>query len=238
MPNFHNQRVFGRVVKISFTAFIILVNAVLLWRVFFSANIPNGLRALDVNEHSLAAYEQYGEDITLRYQNTYSTTYGEGNVGYFSTAECTFLPQANQVQVVVRYNNSTLRSLARDYEMDEIPKKALEWFDFTLVRATDRTPEDPTDNNKPDALTFERIAPTSSGREETALYTYYRLVFDNVTVAPDTDGIFLDVYYLGDLNYDQTAYGTLCLYDCRKEWMTRTLTRADRKAFDNAQAAN
>ena len=145
--------------------------------------------------------------------------------------DCVFIPEASQVQIVFRYNNSTIRHLAADYGLNRIPDKSEELFDVTLLRTTDLTPSDTSDNGDPSTFSKDRIFPTSCTRAETSLYTYCRFVFDGVTVASDTDGIFADVYYRGDIDYTKDAYGTLCLFASGDKWLDYTLSSGDRKAL-------
>ncbi|MBE6601845.1 MAG: hypothetical protein E7637_05000 [Ruminococcaceae bacterium] len=247
MPDLHKQRVARRVFKILITLFIVAVNGILLWRIFFSTAIPSSVKSLSPNDSLRQAYLQHGKELTLCYQDTHSTIYQKDKLGYFSNAQVTFIPEANQVQVVIRYNNGTLRHLGEDFapQTDESgavleeqpytpapkkPDKSKDWFDFSLVVATDRTPADDTDNQT--SLTYERLHPTSVTRDETLLYTYYRLVFEGVVIdGNDVDGIFVDAYYVGALDYTQEAYGTLCIYDCRLNWKFRDLTKADIRAL-------
>jgi hypothetical protein len=133
---------------------------------------------------------------------------------------------------VFRYNNSTLRHLAEDYGLAEIPDKAGEYFDVTLLHVTDLTPDTDADNNDPAALSSIRYKPTDVKRDTTSLYTYYRYVFDGIHVDEQAiSHVFLDVYYLNDLNYEKDPYGTLLLYDQLHEWLPYDLTKADKKAL-------
>lgn len=251
MPDLHKQRVVRRIFKILITLFIVVVNAILLWRIFFSTAIPSSVKTLSANDALRNAYSQYGEELELCYQDTHSTIYEKDKLGYFSNAKVTFIPAANQVQVVIRYNNGTLRHLGEDFApvtdasgavlaeqpytpAPKKPDKSEEWFDFSLVKAIDLTPLDDADNES--SLSYERYRPTSVTRDETLLYTYYRLVFEGVSVndAPEgtaVDGMFVDAYYLGTLDYDQEAYGTLCIYNRRLAWKYRDLTKADIRAL-------
>ena len=232
MPDFRAQRIFGKVVRLTLTFFVFAITALVLWRVFFSANIPDTIKPLNVNDRTRAAYEQYGDDMVLRYQNQKSLTYGTHNAGYFGVAEYVFIPQADQVQVVLRYNNSTLKNLAKDYGLSAIPDKAGDYFDVTLLHVTDLTPDNAEDNADPAAQQRVRIAPTSVTRDTTSLYTYYRLVFDGVTIDEQAiSHVFLDIYYVEDLDYEKDPYGTLLLYDHLHEWLPRKLTKADKQAF-------
>jgi len=228
MPNFRKQRIAGWIVKSLFTLLIVAVNVLIVWRVFFSANIPNSVGTLHVNDALREAYEENGGKITAQYQNQLTTTYGENNTGYFGVPEYFFIPEANQVPVVFRYNNSTLKHLAEDYGLSEIPPKEGEYFDVTLLKVTDLTPNDETDSE----VESIRLAPTGVKRDTTALYTYYRYVFDGVEIDESAVcHVYLDVYYLQDLNYEKTPYGTLLLYDQLHEWLPFDLSRADKKAL-------
>lgn len=227
MSTARNMRIFGKVVKASFTLLIFVVCFILLWRVFSSGD-PKAVDVLMANEHTRAAYEAYGEDMILQYQGQHSITLGEKNRGYFSVTQYVFIPQANQVQIVFRYNNSTIKSLAADYALPEVPSKEETLFDVTLVRTDDLfSPENREDNLDSSTLEVTRYYPSDYIRETTSLYTYYRYVFDGVTLEDHTVGVFADVYYVGDIDYEKEPYGTLCLYDDLSPWMSYSLTKDD-----------
>lgn len=231
MPNFRKQRIIGFVLKSLFTLLILAVNALIIWRVAFSARIPDSVGTLHVNEALREAYEQTDGRLTAQYQNQLSTTYGEDNAGYFGVPEYFFLPEAKQVQVVFRYNNSTLKNLAKDYGLAETPAKSGEYFDVTLLKLTDLTPEDETDNEEESI----RFVPTYVERDTTMLYTYYRFVFDGVEIDESAIcHVYLDVYYLEDLDYEKEPYGALLLYDQLHEWLSFDLSRADWQALKDA----
>ncbi len=218
----------AKAVKLSFVLLILLVNGLLIWRLASSGD-PEEISRLLVNDKTLAAYAEHGDSLILCYQEQASVTRGENNAGYFSVTQAVFIPQANQVQIVVRYNNSTLRHLQEDYNLPELPEKEGEWFEVTLVRTTDLTPEDRTDNTNINALKETRYTHSEKTRETTALYTYERYLFDDVTVEDLTVGVFVDIYYLGDVDYTADPYGCLCIYDDESPWLEYDLTRADKK---------
>ena len=226
--HFRTPFLVGKIIKYSLIAFVIAINALVLWRVFFSANIPKKLDSLQANDAICKAYAEHGNELTLQFQDQYSVNYDKGREGYFGVPTYVFIPEANQVQLVFRYNNSTLRKLARDYGMEDVPDKSDELFDVTLLHVTDLTPDDTTDNEQSKV----RIQPTVKERETTMLYTYYRYVFDGVTVDADAaSSVFVDVYYNGDLDYGHPPYGTLRLYNHLSPWFTRELSAADKKAL-------
>lgn len=231
MKGYRSVRVAGAVFRLILTLGILAVVGIVVWRVFFSTKIPDEVRDLQKNDVLTAAWETYGDNLTFRRQEQATITRGEHNNGYFSVVDCVFIPEAAQVQLVFRYNNSTIRHLARDYQLDRVPDKGEELFEVTLLRTTDLTPEDKSDNGDPATLAEERFYPTFAVRAETSLYTYYRFVFDGVTVEGDTDGVFADIYYRGDIDYKKTPYGALCLCADGDAWLPYSLSSGDRKAL-------
>ena len=225
-------RIAGRIFKHLFSLLIFAICCILLWRVFFSAQIPGNIKTMSPNDTLCAAYDQYGDELILRYQEQSTITRAERNYGYFSVERAVFIPQANQVQIIFRYNNSTIRHLAEDYGLEDLPSKDEELFDVTLVKTTDLTPDNKEDNLLPETLRHDRYFPSETVvRETTLLYTYYRYTFDGVTVDDLTDGVLIDVYYNQDVDYDQKAYGTLCIYHYESKWLEYNLTSADKKAL-------
>ena len=232
MAQGHNMRVFWRVVKWSISLLLCIICGILLWRVFSSGD-PKEVKYLMGNDALYEAYEEKGKDLVLQYQMQDTITLAEYNRGYFSITQYVFIPEARQVQLVFRYNNSTIEHLARDYGLGAIPDKSEELFDLTLVTTKDLTPDNQGDNESTENLAMERYYPTAAIRTETSLYTYYRFVFDNVEVTPDMLYVFADIYYKGDLDYEERAYGTLCLYDDASLWVDYKLSPTERKMLKN-----
>lgn len=208
--------------KMLITVLIIAVAAVLLWRVI-SSRVPKDLLAVSVNETLTKAYEK--GDLSAFTQKQNSITRTDKNYGYFSVCDTVFFPEAGQVQILIRYNDSTLKALQKDYGLAELPDSSLDWYDVTLVVSTDLTPENPDDNNErtpsPEHVSLTRIEPTSvSESRHEGRYSYRRLVFDGADLSDILLGVYVDFYYVGDIAYLEPdfdiysggAYGTLCLY--------------------------
>jgi len=227
-------RVVGTILKLFFVLVIMSVNALLLWRMCSSED-PSAIKILMVNDRTRAAYAENGDALLLQYQKQPSITREEKNYGYFSVTQCIFIPQANQVQIVVRYNNGTLKHLAEDYGLAEVPARDSTLFDVTLVMTTDQTPENREDNADPSKLEETRCYASEIRSEATTLYQYRRYIFDGISLTDQTVGVFADIYYLGDVDYSESAYGTLCLYDDESPWIPYRLTSADRRALAEEQ---
>ena len=233
----------GRVLKLIVALVIICVVTLLAWRLAQDRN-PRSMATLSVNENTHRAYVENGGTLTLLAQDQNTITRGTNNSGYFSVTDDVLIPEANQIQVLFRYNNSTIRALAKDYSLTSVPSRDAELFDVTVLLAIDLTPDDPSDNagNDPASVRFVRVhASAAPAVEQTTLYNFRRFIFDvgasgeDLATLMDSGlllAVYADVYYNEDIDYNADPYGVLCLYDYKTETEVVKLTRHDRKALD------
>lgn len=215
MPSYRTAHRVGRILRFSAVTLVYAVCLLLLLRMC-SARTPRALRGLDPNEVLKQAYAE-SETLTLCYQNGDSITRAEPSKGYFAIPEYLYIPEANQVQLIFRYNNSTLQHLQEDYKLTEAPTREGDWYDLTLVLKGENETR----------LYATKLEKSLSKR----LYTFYRITFDNVVIDENTTGLFADIYYKDDIRYDESAYGTLCLYDPAEAWLTKKLSGGERRAL-------
>ena len=227
---------------------ILLVVGVFVWR-FITSAPPDELMTLSPNEKLAEAYSDGKLELVTQEQNNITRT--EKNYGYFAVADVVFIPEAEQLQILVKYNDSTLKALKDDYADDfaslgekEYPDSLKDWYDVTVVLARDLTPDNKDDNLGSDKESVEliRIKPTEvSGSAHKDRYSYRRLVFDNVPIDALTLAVYADFYYVGDIAYNNedfdiysdTAYGTLCLYTFADKTLEVELTKEDIKAIES-----
>ena len=216
-------RIIGRVFKLLLVLLILTVVSILGWRIFSSEDYTLAY-GIQPNEKLNAAYATHGEDLVLHYQNQNpSITRGERNYGYFSVIDSVFIPDAKQVQFVVRYNNSTLTHLKEDYALTEELDRTADYYDVTVVIVNTVTGEK------------TRLFPTGEPiRENTTLYTYRRYTFDGVDFSESDCDVFVDIYYKGDINYEQDAYGRLVIYDHTYPWLDYPISKEEKKRLDEA----
>ncbi len=237
------MRIIGITLKCAFWGIILLINVLVLWRIFSSGD-PEDMQVIAGNKALSDAYGQAAENGKLDgfalYQPDHNDITDEratqdennnitdpGNYGYFGITSSLVFPTAHQAQIVFRYNDSTLEHLAKDYALPAVPEKGGDYYNVTLRVLTDLTPDDKTDNDKDECLKTTRIESTVAARAEKTLYTYSRLIFDGL---PDIEGIvaiYVDIYYVEDVNYDNEAYGTLCIWHEDAKTKTYELTRKD-----------
>ncbi len=215
-----------------------------LWRVFSSGN-PKELERLTPNaslRNALLAAEEKGEPLTVQtqFQKDNITSVVDKNYGYFGITDAKFIPEAGQVQVLFRYNNSTIRHLKEDYQLSEMPDRGEELYDVTLYVVYDLTPDIATDNagDIPEAVKGVRYHATTSIPEQKNLYNFRKLVFDNVDLTPEEHpilAVYVDFYYVGDIDYEKDSYGTLPLYFYDREWEAYELSKKEEEAIRDFQ---
>lgn len=239
---------------------VFAVSGTLIVRILFSGD-PSDISVLSVNERTAAAFTQYGEDWTAYSKGKSSITRAEyegeagvdhnflnkNNYGYFGVTQSVIIDEAKQVQLVFRYNNSTIKHLKEDYALEEMPDRAEHLYDVTLVLAIDLTPDVEEDNFTdpldPASVLLLRVQPDEDMTVRTTknLYNYYRYVFD---LPEDVEmehilAVYVDVYYVNDITYLEEGsdiytdepYGTLCIYDYISKMTPYKLSSADKKAL-------
>lgn len=222
-----------------------------IWRAFISTIVPAEVNGLAMNDALYDAYqaaEAAGKTLTIFSQEQGEITAVEyveirggqehSEYSYFGAQNVSFIQEANQVQVLFRYNNGALRNLKKPFGLTEDPDRHVDQFDVTLVVAYDLTPDDESDNLKsePGSVELKRYHASSSEPAETLLYNYRRLTFDGIDMTVTENpvlAVYVDVYYLGALDYDKEPYGTLCIYDYITEKQYADLTKKEREALEN-----
>ena len=235
-------RITGNLLKATVWCAVAGVILLLLWRIF-SSGTPNELKALTPNAPLAQAYEENGGKLYMFKQDHHSLTTAERNYGYFGISDYYIIPEANQVQLVFRYNNSTIRALAEDESLAEVPPKDAELFDVSLVLQTDLTPENKDDNagNVAGTVKLTRFFPEAAltERKTTSLYNYFRYVFifdedyniEALMESGELLAIYADVYYNEKIDYETQSYGTLFLYDYKTDIVKQRLTLSDKNAI-------
>ena len=213
-----------------------------IWRAFISTVVPAEVKYLSANTPLKEAYEAAlaeGREVTVFYQESQydTTTVRDKNYSYFTAKDARFIQEANQVQILFRYNNATIRHLVEDYGLAETPDRAEDLYDVTLYVAYDLTPTDITDNagNDPASVKFVRYHATSSEPAQSLIYNYRRMTFDGVDMTVTDNpvlAVYVDVYYRGDLNYEAEPYGTICIYDYAAANTYGTLTKQEIEAIE------
>lgn len=216
----------------------------MIWRVS-STGTPKELEALSKNDKLSAAYSESGEELYMFKQNQDIITRADYNAGYFSIPDYCFIPDANQLQLVFRYNNSTLKALATDKKLDSVPDREGDYFDVSLVLYIDLTPDNDEDNGDTNSPNIKKIRCKASDvkKGKSTLYNFYRYTFDfedcdepleikELLDSGTVIAIHAQFYYNEELNYDESPYGALLLYDPDMKNIRVKLSSADKKSLE------
>ena len=228
-------RITKRVFKILGWAAFSAILIVLFWRMCGTANDPKGISTIVADKKLSEAYAASGGTLDIFYQSHDEFTRGKDNYGYFAVTQTLFIRDTDQAQIVLRYNKSTLEYLAEDFPEDfsETPDRNLEWYDVTLVKVIDLTPDNADDNDDDSYLRYERYSSTATVSEQTGRHNYHRYTFDGINL-DDALEVYVNIYYKGDIDYEKDAYGIIQIYtsDPEKFNYTYKLTKEDKAALE------
>lgn len=234
-------KILKRLLIATISLFCIGVIVFFVWRIN-SGNTPASLKALTPNDSLAASYAEEGNDLYMFFQpRQLEYTANEGANGYFFVSDTAIIPAANQIQTVVRYNNSTLKGVAKDYSLPEIPARDSDIFEYYVVIAIDLTPENKEDNlsSDSDKVRLVHCKGTVTGEDEKYMYNFKRVVFDLNGCDVDlgalvSDGtliaIYMEYFYVGAED-SETPLANLCLYDYLNDNKQVKLSGKDKKAL-------
>ena len=230
-------KIIKKILRVVGWVIFVAVLGVLFWRMCSTSNDPRSISTITVDDKLASIYAEKGDSMEIYYQNLDEFTRGDKSYGYFAATQTLIIPDAKQVQLVFRYNVSTLKYLAKDYPADfpYEPDRNEDLFDVTLVKVIDLTPDNSEDNDNDENLKIERYHATSSVEDQTSRHNYRRFVFDNID-CEDAMEVYVNIYYKGDLDYEQRSYGDIRIYTSDKNEIKckYILTTADKKAISEA----
>ena len=167
---------------------------VILLIVLFALDGDGDISRLAWTQEMIETYESYPDDFYVEYIKVYDDRYFTED-GYFSVSKSRYVPSLEQWQFTVRYNHSTLEYMSRERGED----MAVEDDHFTFALAD-------SDGNIYRDFLYKR---ETKGR-----YTYYRLIFDGVSIHK-IDDIQIMIYCIRDMEGDELpdiSVGRLPLY--------------------------
>ncbi len=218
--------ILGHVLRALFVLLIAFICLFLSWRVFFSKRPPRDMREISANEILSAAYAENGGITVMEQSDHVRYTEGEDNYADYHVARCVFLEEANQVQLLFFYNNSTLRDVSETLGIDPELPRGEKVFGVELLLLVDVSPE----GHVGDPMIEERVVRATSAEIGTnTLYTFVRYTFDGVDISGDVTVVYFDIYYEGA---QRTELGTIRLYHKESEAEYRTLTKKEQAVME------
>lgn len=240
-------KILKRALAALITLFCIGVIVFLIWRIN-SSGAPKELEVLSPNASLAEAYDAHGDRLYAFFQpRQLEYTANTEASGYFFVTDTAIIPAANQIQTLVRYNNSTLDAVAEDFSLPSVPARDSEVFEYSIVVAIDLTPDDKSDNlevgeDKVKLVTYKGKV-TDSGEKN--IYNFRRVVFDLDTAELDLEAlmesgeliaIYMEYSLIG--NSDGVSFANMCLYDYLYDNEQIKLSKKDIEAIEKFKEQN
>lgn len=221
--------ILGHVLRALFALLIAFVCLFLGWRVFLSKRPPKELREISANEVLVNVYAQHGALTVMEQPEQVRYTEGEDNYADYHVANCVFLEEADQVQLLFFYNNSTLQGVSETLAIDPALPRGEEVFGVELLLLVDVSPE----GHVGDPVIEERVVhATHAEVGTTSLYTFVRYTFDGVDITDDVAVVYFDIYYEGA---ERSELGTIRLYHKESRAEYRELTKKEQSVLEGSK---
>lgn len=137
------------------------VIALLFWRIF-SGGDPKSMQKFLWTEETIESYQNDPDSFKAYYYRHKDNLTTDGK---FAASYVYYVPSEKQIQITLRYNDSTLEKLMRDYSLSDVPTE--EPFVFVL-----------TDGSGKNYTEYKYVSDTKN------MYNYRRLVFDGIDFEP------------------------------------------------------
>ncbi len=222
----------GRVIKIILYTLVFAVMAFIVLRACTDGNAPSSIDKMVVTDDVAALYNV--DALKCYYQKYDEYTMGDKNYSYFGVTKTLFIPDAEQIQIVFRYNNSTIEKLPEDYPelCPSVPSRDEVLYDISLVAVIDLTPEIEDDHEDPKTLKKVRYFPTKelTVADKTSLHNYFRYTFEDISEENILE-IYVEIYYNLAIDYEKEPYGAVRIYASDRYNHVYSLTSKDKKAL-------
>jgi hypothetical protein len=176
------------------------VIAIILVRIVIADYYPGSMKRLYPSEELVAAYAQ---DPTLQmHRQELRVSYDDPNFSLFMASNQFYCPETGEFQITLRYNESTLEEMQKDFALPAVPAPDPALFDFSLV-----------DNNG------HRTPLSCVWTESRFMYQYMKLVTSDVDFGLDPGWIRIEIYYKDAVDYAEVPYSCIPVYE--KEMVPR-----------------
>ena len=190
-------------VKSLFVLLIIFVYALLFFRMCSVDDIPDEFKDLYIDDSLKGLYNSENGSEKFIYQDLTKYNTDKDSYGYFSAASVVIIPEADQVQMIIKYNISPLEHVKEKYDLSvSIDRNRTDTFELSLVvkSATEQIVEkaeegqELPDYNNENNYTLSRYYPTKTEFVNAGRHNYIRCVFTNVNMDSTTLlGAFCDI---------------------------------------------
>ena len=182
------MKTFGKVIKYTALSISFFIFAYFMFRLC-SSGAPKAVTGIvwspDAREAYLASPETF--EALEQPQQIIIT-----NDGRFWIQNVIYIPAAKQLQLTIKYNDSTVKYLKEALGTEDIAEGP---FVYTLLDDA---------GNRYESHTEEAVRKLN--------YNYRLLAFDNIDLT-DIRSMYVDIYYAGAVNYEEAPYSTLMTWN-------------------------
>ncbi len=183
----------GKALKFIGIGIIVFIYGFFIIRIITSQD-PGAIKGFVWNQTALDAYNASPESFAVENQEISSFYNSDGLTdGLFRINEAKYVKSIGQLQVAVRYNNSTLKTVAAEYGLESLPSG--ENFIYIL---TDANGNEYTD------YSFKALSKN--------VYNYRQLIFDGVDYE-SAGTLTVEMYYVGDVDKTKGPIASILIYD-------------------------
>lgn len=222
-PRSYRKNPLWRITKYIVLAISFFIYAFFILRLCTAAD-PKEVTRVQWNAVAEAAYQSDPEGFSVLEQEPAAFITSDGK---FWISNVLYLPSAKQLQVTIKFNNSTLKYLRRELadakNAEAVANGEIEEGQ-TLYTEDDITlPDEAFDYSLLDDQ-GTRYHPTTVTVEKKQNYNYRVLVFDGIDME-EAFTVYADIYYVGSVDYEKAPYGSLQAWHAEMPAETRDVSK-------------
>lgn len=194
------MKMLRRAMTICLAVCLCFIFGAVIFRIYIAEHYPAETVRMVFTDPLTAHYKADPEGFTAKTQNI-RFPYDSGEDGNFFASGLIVVPDADNLQVTVRYNESTLPKVAAFYKLATTPEAREGLFRYTLTASYNETE---------DGEEYRTYASSYLHEDAAYMYHYGKLVFDGV----DFEGAVwmrIDIYLVGQ----ETPFGHICVYEAK-----------------------
>lgn len=199
------MKMFKKILALGLTLCLVALCAAVFFRIYIADHYPAETTKMVMTDALAEKYRAAGK--LEAYTQSIRVPYDDNKEGSFFAKELIALPEAEHLQITLRYNESSLKTVAAFYGLAAIPTMEEGLFRYRLCVSTG-------DEN------YRYYESSYSKESSRYFYQYTKLAFDGVDF---TDAVWMrvEIYYDGEYEGKATKekmFGAIAIYEAYVSW--------------------